>query len=79
MGKTQRRAASGQAPGLRGTVPELASIESALDWAEVAAMLGDFHEAVSWLEYVEWLQGSLPPELAERRTTWACAAGLNPD
>jgi hypothetical protein len=79
MGKTQRRAAPGPAPGLRGTVRELASIESALDWAEVAAMLGDFHEAVSWLECVEWLQGTLPPELAERRTTWACAAGLNPD
>jgi hypothetical protein len=79
MGQSQRRAAAVQFPGLRGTVQELASIESALDWAEVAAMLGDFHEAVSWVEYVESLQGTLPPELAERRTTWACAAGLNSD
>jgi hypothetical protein len=75
MGQSQRRAALVRAPGLRGAVRELASIESALDWAEVAAMLGDFHEALSWLEYVEWLQGTLPPELAERRTAWASAAG----
>jgi hypothetical protein len=56
---------------------EVADIETALDWAEVAAMLGDFREAISWLEYVEWLHGSLPSELAERRVTWACAAGLD--
>lgn len=54
------------------------SIEIALDWAEVAAMLGDFREAVSWLEYVEWLSGTLPPELADLRQTWSCAAGLGP-
>jgi hypothetical protein len=56
----------------------VASVDTALDWAEVAAMLGDFHEAVSWLEYVEWLSGTLPPELAELRKTWAIAAGLDP-
>jgi hypothetical protein len=55
---------------------EVADVETALDWAEVAAMLGDFREAVSWLVHVEWLQGGLPPELAERRAVWSCAARL---
>jgi hypothetical protein len=51
-------------------VPKNTSVETAVDWAEVAAMLGDYREAVSWLVYVEWLQGKLPPELAELRERW---------
>jgi hypothetical protein len=50
------------------------TVETAVDWAEVAAMLGDYREAVSWLVYVEWLQGSLPPELAKLRARWEFAA-----
>jgi uncharacterized protein HemY len=43
----------------------------ALDWADVAAMLGDFDEAVGWLERAAELLGSLPPELEARRREWA--------
>lgn len=50
------------------------TVETAVDWAEVAAMLGDYREAVSWLVYVEWLQGSLTPEFAELRARWERAA-----
>ncbi len=57
----------------RGAVAET-SVETAIDWAETAAMLGDFREAVSWLAYVESLQGSLSPELAEVRKRWELAA-----
>jgi hypothetical protein len=51
------------------------TVDTAVDWAEVAAMLGDYREAVSWLVYVEWLQGSLTPELEELRARWERAAG----
>jgi hypothetical protein len=54
--------------------PGETSVETAIDWAETAAMLGDFREAVSWLAYVEWVQGTLPPELAELRARWERAA-----
>ncbi len=57
----------------RGAVAET-SVETAIDWAETAAMLGDFGEAVSWLVYAEWLQGGLSPELAELREHWERAA-----
>ncbi|HTX45726.1 MAG TPA: hypothetical protein VMD48_05595 [Solirubrobacteraceae bacterium] len=54
------------------------TVDTAVDWAEVAAMLGDYREAVSWLVYVEWLQGSLTPELEELRARWDRAAGPAP-
>jgi hypothetical protein len=57
----------------RGAAAET-SVETAIDWAEIAAMLGDFREAVSWLVYVEWLQGTLSPELAARRERWEQAS-----
>jgi hypothetical protein len=41
-----------------------------LDWADVAAMLGDFEEAVEWLDRAAELMGSLPPELEARRREW---------
>jgi hypothetical protein len=43
---------------------------AALDWAEVAAMLGDYREALAWLEYVERASGALPAEYAEHRRAW---------
>jgi len=43
----------------------------ALDWADVASMLGDFDEAVSWLDRASELLGSLPPELEARRREWS--------
>ena len=33
-------------------------------------MLGDFRDAVRWLDRVEALQGRLPDELAARRRDW---------
>ena len=44
--------------------------QRALDWADVAAMLGDFDEAVGWLERARQALGSLPPELEARRREW---------
>jgi hypothetical protein len=45
-------------------------VRHALDWADVAAMLGDFEEAVAWLDRAAELLGSLPPELEARRREW---------
>ena len=47
-----------------------AEVQRALDWADVAAMLGDFEEAVSWLDHAAERLGSLPPELEVRRREW---------
>lgn len=44
--------------------------QRAVDWADVAAMLGDFDDAVSWLDRAAELVGSLPPELEARRRDW---------
>lgn len=54
-----------------GTQP---AVSDALEWAEVAAMLGDFAEAVAWLEYVEQVDGALPAVFAERRADWSARA-----
>lgn len=45
-------------------------VQRALDWADVAAMLGDFDEAVGWLDRAAELLGSLPPKLEARRREW---------
>lgn len=45
-------------------------IQRAVDWADVAAMLGDFEDAVSWLDRAAELLGSLPPDLEIRRRDW---------
>lgn len=45
-------------------------VRRALDWADVAAMLGDFDEAVGWLDRAAELLGSLPAELEARRREW---------
>jgi hypothetical protein len=55
-------------PSARAVTPE-----TSLDWAEVAAMLGDFDEALSWLEYVESQDIEIPPEFAGRRVDWTRA------
>jgi hypothetical protein len=41
-----------------------------LDWAEVAAMLGDFREALSWLNLVESIGGKIPDGLLDQRRLW---------
>jgi uncharacterized protein HemY len=45
-------------------------VQHALDWADVAGMLGDFDEAVRWLDRAAELMGSLPSELRARRREW---------
>jgi hypothetical protein len=45
-------------------------VQRAVDWADVAAMLGDFEEAVSWLDRARELLGSLPPDLEALRRDW---------
>jgi hypothetical protein len=45
-------------------------VRAAVDWAEVAAMLGDYAEAVEWLGVVESIDGGLSPELAALRMQW---------
>jgi hypothetical protein len=47
-----------------------AAVRRALDWAEVAAMLGDFREAVSWLNLVETIGGTVPGSLVDQRQLW---------
>ena len=37
-------------------------------------MLGDFADAVAWLEYVEQVDGGLPSAFAERRADWSARA-----
>jgi hypothetical protein len=46
-------------------------VRRALDWAEIAAMLGDYREAVGWLDRVEMMLGSLPEKLAACRQDWS--------
>jgi hypothetical protein len=41
-----------------------------LDWAEVAAMLGDFREALSWLNLVESIGGTVPGHLVAQKQLW---------
>jgi hypothetical protein len=59
--------------------PDSPGVRTALDWAEVAAMLGDFREAVAWLDYVESHEGPLTSELAARRRAWAALAAPTVD
>jgi hypothetical protein len=59
-------------PGLPPSARALTG-ETSLDWAEVAAMLGDYDEALSWLAYAERRHVPIPDELAERRLAWARA------
>jgi hypothetical protein len=50
------------------------NVTRALDWAEIAAMLGDFRDAVAWLDRAEAMKGSLPDEIAARRRDWIARA-----
>jgi hypothetical protein len=34
-------------------------------------MLGDFREAVSWLNLAESIGGTIPDDLIDKRRTWA--------
>jgi hypothetical protein len=53
-----------------GGQPSPESIATALDWAEVSAMLGDYSDAVRWLDVAERVAGGLPDRLLARREQW---------
>jgi hypothetical protein len=57
-----------------GRDPRQVAIAAAVEWAEVAAMLGDYAEAVGWLGVIDSLGGPLPSELAARRPDWLSRA-----
>jgi hypothetical protein len=44
-----------------------AAVAAAADWAEIAEMLGDYHDAVGWLNLIKTIEGGLSQDLAERR------------
>ena len=46
----------------------------ARDFAEADAQWGDHRSALRWLQTIEWLDGVVPPELAELRDRWRAAA-----
>jgi hypothetical protein len=74
MGQDPDRAGARRRPAaadaLRAKLRGEISVEVARDWAEVAAMLGDYAEAVSWLDYVESVEGDLDGDTIERRRAW---------
>jgi hypothetical protein len=47
----------------------------ALDMAETDARWGDLRSALRWLQTIEWLDGALPQELAEKRARWRAELG----
>jgi hypothetical protein len=53
-----------------GNSRRAAAVRRALDWAEVAGMLGDFREALSWLSLAESIGGSIPGDLLAKRELW---------
>jgi tetratricopeptide (TPR) repeat protein len=46
-------------------------IEATLDRAEAYARLGDFEQAVEWLDRAATLSGDLPPTYRVKRARWA--------
>jgi sulfide:quinone oxidoreductase len=42
----------------------------ALEMAEADARCGEFRSAARWLQTIEWLDGVLPDDLADRRMQW---------
>lgn len=46
----------------------------ARDFAEADAQWGDHRSALRWLQTIEWLDGVVPPEIAELRDRWRAAA-----
>lgn len=59
--------------------PDNPGVEAARDWADVAAMLGEFEEALSWLDYIESREGTLGPELEARRRGWLASVRSTAD
>lgn len=46
------------------------AVAQSLRWAEDAAASRDFKHALAWLTVVEAVDGALPPEWEQARTSW---------
>ena len=46
------------------------AVAQSLRWAEDAAATQDFKQALGWLAVVETVDGALPPEWEQARTSW---------
>jgi tetratricopeptide (TPR) repeat protein len=53
-------------------------IEASFDRAEAYERLGDFQQALEWLDRAAALGGGLPPAYQAKRARWARAAALRP-
>ena len=53
-------------------------IEAIFDRAEAYERLGDFQQALEWLDRAAGLAGGLPPAYRAKRATWERAAALRP-
>jgi len=53
-------------------------IEAIFDRAEAYARLGDFQQALDWLDRAAALGGGLPPAYRAKRVRWEWAAALRP-
>jgi hypothetical protein len=47
-----------------------AAVARTVAWAREAAGQGDIAEAVSWLDVIEAIEGTLPPALSALRDEW---------
>ena len=53
-------------------------IEASFDRAEAYERLGDFQQALAWLDRAAGLGGGLPPAYRAKRASWERAAALRP-
>ena len=51
-------------------------IEASFDRAEGYALVGDFEQAVEWLDRAATLSGGLPPAYRARRARWTLSTAL---
>jgi tetratricopeptide (TPR) repeat protein len=51
-------------------------IEASFDRAEAYARVGDFEQALEWLDRAATLSGGLPPAYRARRARWALSTGM---
>jgi hypothetical protein len=57
-----------EAPAREGR--HLLAVTQSFRFAEEAAAIGDFREALEWLQVVESIDDGLPPEWEQRRLAW---------
>jgi hypothetical protein len=54
------------------------TIEASFDRAEAYARVGDFEQALAWLDRTATLSGGLPPAYRAQRAAWAVSAAVRP-